>query len=204
MAPKDNHSASVDDRKPDGAAQVPPRSSSPSPIPLPTKQEREGYYRRFPLLARTGTDVWDPLGPDGSPQAKLAEWCSQDHFGGPGQFSIIRSEMMTTLNTLGVSWTSVEATRTGYEDEWGLQWGKSIIVLIGVRPGTLTDEDGLSLPAAGKAAYACKQVLEKHEILDTHCEVAEFVVTHWPNFSEEPPTEKKLSKRQKRIAKRGK
>ena len=202
MAPKDNHSASVDDRKPDGAAELSPRSSSPSPIPLPTKQEREGYYHsNIPLLARTSTDVWDPLGPDGCPQAKELDWCcSQNHFGGPEQWSVIRSEMMNILNTLGVSSTSVEPSRIGYEDEWG----KPIIVLIGVRPGTLTDEDGLSLPAAGKAAYACKQVLEKHDILDIHCEVAEFVVTHWPDFSEEQPKVKKLSKRQRRIAKRGK
>ena len=41
-------------------------------------------------------------------------------------------------------------------------------------------------------------------IIDIHCEVAEFMVTHWPDFSEEPPKVKKLSKREKRLAKRRK
>ena len=88
------------------------------------------------------------------------------HFGDGEQWHTVYSEMMNTLSTLGVSWTAIDPFRIGYEEEWD----KPVIVLIGVRPGTLTDEDDLSLPAAGKAAleaaYACKQVLEKHDILD--------------------------------------
>lgn len=48
-----------------------------------------------------------------------------------------------------------------------------VILWIGVRPGTLTDEDGASLPAAGIVALACKRALEKHNILDVECEIKE-------------------------------
>ena len=129
MAPKVNHHAPVDDRKPDGAAQHSPRSSLPSPIPLPTKQEREGYYHsNIPLLARTSTDVWDPLGPDGSPKAKELSMTGVGHFGDGEQWHTVYSEMMNTLSTLGVSWTAIDPFRIGYEEEWD----KPVIVLIGV------------------------------------------------------------------------
>jgi hypothetical protein len=47
------------------------------------------------------------------------------------------------------------------------------LATFGVWPGALTNEDGSSLPVAGKFAVACKKVLEKYDILDVDCEIRE-------------------------------
>jgi hypothetical protein len=152
------------------------------------------------LVARSSTDVWDPLGPDGSPRKKELGPSGQHDFGGQEQAKIMVPEIKKALDTHGVIWTSIDFARIGYEEEWD----KPAIVWIGVRPGTITDEDGLSLPAAGKAAYACKKVLEKYDVLDVHCELRESEVRQMVLIDEGPPKVKKLSKREKRLAKRRK
>jgi hypothetical protein len=147
------------------------------------------------LLARTSTDVWDPLGPDGCPKERVlgsfnhqklrdVDWREQRN--------IMISEIIDTLNSYGVSWTSVEFYSIGYIDE---AWCNPVILFIGVHLGTLINEDGSPLPTAGKVAVACKRVLEKYDILDVDCEIRESS-NDWSEGEEPAKTSK--SKRRKR------
>ena len=197
--PKYNPPSQPVNRKVDSTALLPPpRSSSPSPIPLPNKQEREGYYfglpSQPPLLARTSTDVWDPLGPDGCPKERVLR--SNNHqklqdMDWREQRNIMNSEIIDTLNSYGVSWISVEFYSIGYSEEWC----NPVVLFIGVYLGTLINEDGSPLPTAGKVAVACKRVLEKYDILDVECEIRESA-NDWTDREEEAETSK--SKRRKK------
>ena len=190
-----------------GAAQLSPpqRSTSPSPIPLPSKQEREGYYLGLPsppaLVARTSTAVWEPLDTEGNPRRKGLGPLGPDKLGGEKQVLVMTPEIIKVLDAHGVKWTSINYARIGdgepyYEPNPPILW-------IGVCPGALTDEDGSSLPIAGKVAVACKQVLEKYGILDVECEIRESVL--WPDLSRrgEPAkaTQTKPKKKQHRSRK---
>ena len=75
-------------------------------------------------------------------------------------------EITKTLRTHGVRWVSIDFLRIGYKDEVD----KPVILCIAVSERDVIDEDGSILPIAGKAAIACKHVLEKHNILDVDCE----------------------------------
>ena len=199
---KYNPPSQLVDRKVDSTALLsPPRSSSPSPIPLPNKQEREGYYfglpSQPPLLARTSTDVWDPLGPDGCPKERVLGTNNHQKLRDMDwreQRNIMNSEIIDTLDAHGVSWTSVEFYSIGYIDE---EWCNPVILFIGVCQGTLINEDGSPLPTAGKVAVACKRVLEKYDIFDVDCEIRESSVYHNCSEGEEPAKTSK-SKRRKR------
>lgn len=196
----------VDDRNPDGTVQCPPiRSSSPSPIPLPSKEEREGYYYglpvQSPLLARTSTAAWDPLGPDGC-QKKKALRCAGNLHELHGNRDSISSEIVNILKTRRIRWNHVAFWRIGYKTEYDDAYDYPLILWIGVNPGILTgltDEDGSPLPEAGKVAVACKQVLEKYDIFDVDCEIREVWSIQTCSESEEPAkTSKKQSKRSRR------
>ena len=196
----------VDDRKFDGTLECPPpRSSSPSPIPLPSKEERKGYYYglpvQSPLLARTSTAVWDPLGPDGCPKKKVLQ-CVGYHQKSHGQRDIISAEIIDILKTRRIRWNGVGFCRIVYNTECDRPYDYPLILWISVNPGILTglaDEDGSPLPEAGKVALACKQVLEKYDIFDVECEIREIWSTQNCSESEEPvKTSKKQSKRSRR------
>jgi hypothetical protein len=172
----------AENRKLDVAAQhSPPRSSSPSPIPLPSKQEREGYYfglhSQPPLVARTSTAVWDPL--DSSrwywKRKELAPAC-HDKLHGEKWFKVINPEIIETLNRHNVRWNCIHCVRIGYQASYGEEYCNPDILWIGVCPGALANEDGSSLPISGKVALACKRVLEKYDILDVDCEITETTV----------------------------
>ena len=150
-----------------------PQSSSPPLFSLPNKREREGYYYGLesqpPLLARSSATAWTlPPGPYNRPKPKQLKNVGShkvvDMWDGD-----VAAEVLDVLEAYFVQWTSVEIFRIGHEGEKDMP----IILWIGVRPGTLTDEHGASLPTAGKVAMACKQLLEKHNIYDIDCEIKE-------------------------------
>ena len=82
------------------------------------------------------------------------------------QWQSVFKEITKTLKAHGVGWVSIDFLRNGYKDEVD----KPGIVCIAVTERDVIDEDDSILPIAGKAAIACKQVLEKHNIIDIDCE----------------------------------
>ena len=172
----------ADDRKLDVAAQLsPPRSPSPSPIPLPSKQERERYHFGLPslpsLVARTSTAVCEPFGPGVFRKMRELGPVGRDDLGGAKKVQVMNPEIIKTLDAHGVEWNSINYFRLGDAEEYDK---RPIVLLISVWPGALTNEDGSSLPVAGKVAVACKKVLEKYDIFDVDCEIREAEM--WPDY----------------------
>ena len=152
----------------------PLQSPPESPILLPGKAEREGYYFGLasqPLLlartSRTSTRVCPPLGPDICLQPKQLRNVGKHQVVDKWD-DAMAAEVFKILEAYSVQWTSVELFRIGHGGQ-----DMPVILWIGVRPGTLTDKYGASLPAAGKVAVACRGVFRKHGILDVECEIKE-------------------------------
>ncbi|KAG5640689.1 hypothetical protein DXG03_007528 [Asterophora parasitica] len=79
-------------------------------------------------------------------------------------------QMIGVLDSRGVEWTSMDLVRFG---DVGLVERISdapVVVWIGVKPDTLSGEDGLA------AAKECKQILVANGILDVEVEMRESVV----------------------------
>jgi len=142
--------------------------------------EAKYYYYGLPsqpvLVARSGTDPWEPPpGPDAhlklpekqfghaSHHALNAVW--KDHLG---------RQTYEVLDSMGVKWTSVDVVRIGVVDEY-LQLVAPVIVWIGVKPGTVSHEDGLA------AVKACKKLIVESDIQDVEVEMRESIV--WGTFA---------------------
>jgi hypothetical protein len=66
-------------------------------------------------------------------------------------------------------WTSTDVARIGFVGESVAP----ILIWIGIKPGTLSGEDGLAV------AKECKQLLVASEIYDVEVEICESVVTRY-------------------------
>ena len=147
-----------------------PLRPRPSPIELPDKEEREGYYYGLPsepaLVARSSSDRWVlPLGPYSRPEPKQLK-----NIGNHPLASLlpsIKDDVMKILDTYSILWTTIEAFRIGFQGQKDMP----VVLWIGALEKGLIGRDGASYPFAGIAVMACKKLLEKNHILDVHCEL---------------------------------
>ncbi|KAH9942017.1 hypothetical protein B0H21DRAFT_696572, partial [Amylocystis lapponica] len=70
--------------------------------------------------------------------------------------------VLDILDSKGVQWTSMDAARIGVEEEYFAP--VQVVIWIGIKPDTLSGEDGLAV------AKECKQVLVDDNILDVEVE----------------------------------
>ena len=148
----------------------PPQSLSPPPINLPDKKEREGYYYGLPseppLVARSSSERWVlPLGPYSRPEPKQLKNVGNHPLA--SLFASIKDEIVKIFDTHSILWTTIEAFRIGFKSQKDIP----VILWIGALAKGLIGHDGASDPVAGTVVMACKQLLEKNQILDVHCEL---------------------------------
>lgn len=74
---------------------------------------------------------------------------------------------MKIFDTNSILWTTIEAFRIGAKGQKDIP----IVLWIGALAKGLIGRDGASLPVAGIVVMACKQLFEKNQILDVHCEL---------------------------------
>lgn len=135
-----------------------------------SEMEARRYYAglfSYPILvARTSTAPWEP--PTG-----LEAYTIPKELRPVGDHALKRVwednlafAIHSLLESQGVQWTSTDVVRIGYVEK-----PAPVILWIGVRPDTLSGEDGRAV------ASQCKQLLEAHDILDVDVEIRESVVT---------------------------
>ncbi|KAH7310567.1 hypothetical protein B0I35DRAFT_481871 [Stachybotrys elegans] len=137
------------------------------PMP-PSDKEAEHYYDGLPsrprLVARSSQTPWERKDTTYRKQlfpvddGRLASLWNQPRTPGTLKFDLINS-----LD--GLEWSSIDLLRIGFPrrpDE-----GRPTVVLVTVRPGSTTGEDGV------KFAVKAKLVLEEHGFDHVHCEIKE-------------------------------
>ncbi|GBE88907.1 hypothetical protein SCP_1403150 [Sparassis crispa] len=115
-----------------------------------------------------GTDTWEPpTDPEAYLPCKELRPISSNH---PlnAVWDNLAPRILNILDSKGVKWTSMDIVRISFTGEYVAP----IVVWIGIKPGTLSGEDGLA------AVKECKQVLMANEILDVEVEIHESV--RWP------------------------
>jgi len=137
------------------------------PTPLaspPGDKERELYYAGLPscpwLLARSSTFLWkapEAFGRHIRIERSLEMWTHSI----VGLMDKVGPDIIETLHSKSVPWTSVNVLRIGYE---GMHL--PVILWIGVKPLSLSRDDV-------KIALECKGILVKYSIYDADCELQE-------------------------------
>lgn len=136
----------------------------------PEKKEREGYYNSLPsespIVARSSSELWEPaLGPDSRPEPKQPKNIGNHLL--TSLLASIKDEVMKILDTYPVLQTTIKAFRFGYEGQKDMP----VDLWIGTLAEGLIGRDGASHPVPDMVVMACKQLLEKNQILDVHCEL---------------------------------
>lgn len=128
------------------------------------EKERLGYYyglrSRPHLVARSSTFVYKERYSMNYPVRKQLKRFGMHPLS--DQWDTIAQSAIVILDSKAVKWTSIDAVRIGYEEEYAFP-----ILWIAVRPKSLSREDGLQI------ALQCKQLLDNNGFLDIHCEIRE-------------------------------
>ncbi len=136
---------------------------------MEAKHYYHGLYSKPVLVARTGTNTWElPTGPDAYLQCKELRTIGNHPLKAVWEDNLAL-QIHDILKSKGVKWTSTDLARIGFV-------GESVapaLVWIGVKPGTLSGEDGLAV------AKECKQLLVASKILDVEVEIREFIMTRY-------------------------
>jgi hypothetical protein len=120
------------------------------------------------LVARSSDEEWKlPTGPYNTPEPKQLKNVGKHRLVDIWTDAMY-AHIQNILHIHGVEWNSIDILRIGYEGQ-----NKPVILWIGVVPGSLSEADGTTHPAAGKVVVACKQYLESLEVSDVHCEIKE-------------------------------
>ncbi|KAI0259468.1 hypothetical protein BC834DRAFT_1017862 [Gloeopeniophorella convolvens] len=132
--------------------------------------EAKHYYHGLPskpvLVARTGTDAWKPpTGPEVYFRCKELRVVGNHHLKAVWRDNLA-FQIRDILDSKGVKWTSMDVACIGFVGESAAP----TLIWIGVKPDTLSGEDGLAV------AKECKQLLVAAEILDVEVEIRESVV----------------------------
>ncbi len=148
----------------------PLQSLSPPSVYLPDKKEREGYYYGLPseppLIARSSSERWVlPPGPYNRPEPKVLKNIGNHPLA--SLLAIIKGEIVKIFDSHSILWTTIAAFRIGSKGQKDIP----VVLWIGALAKGLIGRDGASLPVAGIIVMACKQLLEKNQILDVHCEL---------------------------------
>lgn len=134
---------------------------------LEAKHYYHGLHSKPVLVARTGTDTWEPpAGPEAYLRRKELRTVGNHPLKAVWEDNLAL-RIHDILESKGVKWTSTDIARIGFVGESGAP----TVVWIGVKPDTLSGEDGLAV------AKECKQLLVASEILDVEVEIRESLVT---------------------------
>ncbi|KAK0207623.1 hypothetical protein IW262DRAFT_1281921 [Armillaria fumosa] len=148
-----------------------PRATS-SPQSRVSAEEAHSYYAGLVskpvLVARTSITPYEaPTGPEAYPRLKELRIVG-DHDIQDVWEDDLALKVHAILSEKGVDWTSTNVVRIGYVDESS----SSVILWIGVKPDSLSYEDGISV------ALQCKGLLLDHGIDDVEVEIRESEVIH--------------------------
>lgn len=134
----------------------------------PSDLEKDHYYNGLKfsprLVARTSTNTWYPTSRKLLLNA-LREQVVLHLWNFPT--SLLVQDIRLELHTRGVAFTSIGLWRIGYSHDFAPSRRAPPVVLITVRPGSTSWEEGL------EAALGCKAILERFGVKDVHCEVRE-------------------------------
>jgi len=153
-----------------------------SPQSTAASLEAKYYYHGLPskpvLVARSGTDTWRlPPGPDAHLRVPEKELRPGFHHGLSEVWGgHLGRQTYEVLDSMGVKWTSMDVVRIGVVDEYE-QFVAPVIIWIGVKPGTLSREDGLA------AVKECKKLLVANDIDDVEVEIRESEVHRWGSIN---------------------
>ncbi|KAF8917443.1 hypothetical protein CPB85DRAFT_199393 [Mucidula mucida] len=159
------------------------------PIDL-TEVEKKVYYYGLcssPILvARSGTIPWEaPSGPEAYHRPKELR-IAGDHKIAEVWEDDLALKVEGILNEKQVQWTSMDVVRIGYADESSAP----VVLWLGVKPRSLSPEDGVVVVAQ------CKELLAAYVILDVDVEIRESDVFTLagssllaPGFDEDPTAE---------------
>lgn len=136
---------------------------------LEAKYYYYGLYSKPVLVARTGNDTWvRPTGPEAYLRLKELRTVGNHSLKGVWEDNLA-FKIHNILEQKGVQWTSTDVARIGFVGESFAP----VRIWIGVKPETLSREDGLTI------AKECKEVLIANNIQDVEVEIRESVVTHY-------------------------
>lgn len=134
----------------------------PSTASPPGMRERFLYYYGLPsrpvLVARSSTFEW----------FDTHTWPQENQIKNVGphqpldQWEALQEEIIVYLNAHSLTWTCLDVVRIGPEGR-----PPPIVLWIGVKPATLSGEEGVQV------ALACKEILNKHQFFDVECEIRE-------------------------------
>ncbi|CUS13209.1 unnamed protein product [Tuber aestivum] len=145
-----------------------PQGSTSSPYvpisPMEAKHYYHGLYSRAVLVARSGTDPWiPPAGPEADFPRKYLRPVGNHPITEVWDKLLIPIDNI--LRSKGVECTSIDLPRIAVVGEPVAP----VVVWIGVKPGSLSGEDGFA------AVMECKQLLMTHQLLDVEVEIRESV-----------------------------
>ncbi|PUU82988.1 hypothetical protein B9Z19DRAFT_1073578 [Tuber borchii] len=148
-----------------------PTSTAATPLLPASELEAKHYYHGLPsrpvLVARTGKDTWKlPTGPWAYLRDKELRPVG-DHLLKEVWDNHLIAPILNILKSKEVKWTSIDVVRIGFADESVAP----VVVWIGVKPDTLSREDGFAV------ANECKQLLVAKKIHDVEVEIRESIVT---------------------------
>ncbi|KIX97483.1 uncharacterized protein Z520_06935 [Fonsecaea multimorphosa CBS 102226] len=149
---------------------------TPTPVEEPPYQpdneETYGYYHGLPscplLVARSSGQPWRSQLPEYPfPRTKT--------LGVVGKHPIrdawdakLQAEIIEALGT--TRWTSIDILRIGYAGLGESKGPLPVVLWIGVRPGSLTWGDGITI------VEACVAILRREKLIDVQCEIRESAV----------------------------
>ncbi|PWW72935.1 hypothetical protein C7212DRAFT_359997 [Tuber magnatum] len=146
-----------------------------SPIsPQEAKHYYHGLYSKPVLVARTGTTLWTvPRGPEAYLPYKELRPVGSHPLTAIWEDNLAL-EIHNILEWRSIQWTSTDVVRIGIAGESVAP----VIIWIGVKPNTLSGEDGFGV------AQECKQLLVMNQILDVEIEIRESIITRFagPKF----------------------
>ena len=136
---------------------------------LAAKHCCHGLHSKPVLVARTGTDTWEPpTGPEAYLRRKELRTVGNHPLKAVWEDNLAL-QIHNILESKGVKWTSTDVARIGFVGESVTP----ILIWIGVKPDTLSGEDSLTV------AKKCKQLLIANRILDVEVEIRESVVIRY-------------------------
>ena len=157
---------------------------SPPTLPPPVSDEEAKHYyaglethEKYPinpiLVARTGTTPWE-LPTDHKPKEARPGTGRVSHPITEAMIGGLYSKLIALLNSMEVKWTYCQVVHIGIVEEYPTWFDPFTIILwVGVSPGSLSRSDGVVM------AFKCREALAEHGITDIDVEVAELVVHHW-------------------------
>ena len=149
-------------------------SSVPASAPPISEEEATQYYTGLPsrprLLARTNTTPWEKLKPSILANGKELRIVSPNHPLHAVWPSPASDKVIAYLDERQVRWTSIDVVRIGVADPDVWPPPATVVLWIGVRPGSLGADD------ARTAAFGCLDLLRGFGVDEVEVELRQSIV----------------------------